>query len=98
MPTSVRPKIITAAVAAATVMSSPYPAAESTPSLLFLTIFTVTHLFIRIFLKHRTSFWLLILFFIEEEFFRLVSVTWKKFKNTIGKDRKFTNAIDFSIV
>ena len=40
-----------------------------------------------------------ILFFIDEFFiFRLESVVCKKYTNTDGKDRKYTNAIDISII
>ena len=44
-----------------------------------------------------TSFWWLILFFIDG-FFRLKGVICKKYKNTDGKDRKHTNVIDISII
>ena len=50
-------------------------------------------------LKHMTSFWWLILFVIDKFFiFRLKSVICKKYTNTNGKDRKYTNAIDISII
>ena len=46
-----------------------------------------------------TSFWWLILFFIDEFFiFRLKSVICKRYTNTDGKDCKYTNAIDISII
>ena len=65
----------------------------------FLPIKT-SHLLYRFFsssdLKHMTSFWWLILFFIDK-FFRK-SVICKKYTNTNGKDRKHTNAIDISII
>ena len=54
--------------------------------------------FITIFLKHRTYFWLLILFFIVEGVFRLVSVICKKYTNTNGKGSKYTNTIKISII
>ena len=41
--------------------------------------------------------WLLVLFFIDE-FFRLESVICKKYTRTNGKDSKYTNAIDISII
>ena len=42
-----------------------------------------------------TSFWWLILFFIDEFFiFSLTSVICEKYTNTNGKDDKYTNAID----
>ena len=44
-----------------------------------------------------TSFWWLILFFIDK-FFRLKSVICKKYANTNGKDTKYTNTIDISII
>ena len=43
-----------------------------------------------------TSFWWLILFFIDK-FFR-ESVICKKYTNTNGKDSKHTNNIDISII
>ena len=43
-----------------------------------------------------TSFWWLILFFIDD--FRLKSVICKKYTNANGKDSKYTNAIDISII
>ena len=50
-------------------------------------------------LKHMTSFWWLILFFIDEFFiFRLKGVICKNHRNTNGKDSKYTNAIDMSII
>ena len=51
------------------------------------------------FLKHITSFWWLILFFIDGFFiFSLGTVICKKYTNTNGKDSKHTNAIDISII
>ena len=45
------------------------------------------------------SFWRLILFFIDNFFsFRLETVICKKIHKTNGKDSKYTNAIDISIV
>ena len=53
---------------------------------------------LHIFLKHMTSFWWLILFFIDLFFIcRLGSVICKKYTNANGKDNKYTNAIDISI-
>ena len=50
-------------------------------------------------LKYVTSFWWLILFFIDKFFnFSLKSVICKKYTNTNVKDRKHTNAIDISIM
>ena len=43
------------------------------------------------------SLWWLIFFFIDE-FFRLESVISKKYTNNNGKDSKYTNAIDISII
>ena len=46
-----------------------------------------------------TSFWWLILFFVDEFFiFRLENVACKKYRNATGKDSKYTNAIDISII
>ena len=46
-----------------------------------------------------TTFWLLILFFIDEFFiFSLRRVIYKKYRNANGKDSKYTNAIDISII
>ena len=56
-----------------------------------------THLLYRVFsssyLKHMTSVWWLILFFIDS----LGSVICKKYENPHDKDRKHTNTIDISI-
>ena len=46
-----------------------------------------------------TSFWWLILFFIDEFFiFRLESLIFKKYTNANGKGRKYTNAMYISII
>ena len=46
-----------------------------------------------------TTFWLLILFFIDEFFiFSLRRVICKKYRNANGKDSNYTNAIDISII
>ena len=46
-----------------------------------------------------TSLWCLNLFFTDKFFiFRLKSVICKKYTNTNGKDRKYTNAIDIIII
>ena len=46
---------------------------------------------------HRTSFWCLVLLFIGG-FFRLKSFICKKYKSTNGKDSKYANTIDISII
>ena len=49
-------------------------------------------------LKHMTSFWWLILFFVGLFLiFSLGIVICKKYTNTNGKDSKYTNTIDISI-
>ena len=65
----------------------------------FLTI-TVTHLLYRSSdLKHMTSFWCLILFFIDWFFIcSLGSVICKKYANINGKNGKYTKAIGVSII
>ena len=51
-----------------------------------------------IFLKYMTSFWRLILFFIDLFFIRsLRSVICKKYTNANGKDSKYTNSINIRI-
>ena len=45
-----------------------------------------------------TSFWLLILFVIDEFLIFRKSVICKKYTNTNGKERKNTNDIDISII
>ena len=55
--------------------------------------FNQSYSFIVYFLKHVTSFWWLIFFFIDK-FFRLGSVVCKKYTNANGNDSKDTNAID----
>ena len=60
------------------------------------------HLLHRVFsssdLMHITSFWWLILFFIDLFFIcSLRSVICKKYANANGKDSKYTNTIDISI-
>ena len=45
-----------------------------------------------------TSFWWLILFFIDRFFIFRKSVKCKKYKNANGKVRKYTNAIDIGII
>ena len=49
-------------------------------------------------LKRMTSFWSLILFFTDECFWCLRSVICKKYTNTNGKDSKYANTIDISII
>ena len=71
-------------------------------SLFFFPIRT-THLLYKVFsssdLKHIRSFWWLLLFFIDLFFIcSLGSVTCKKYANVYGKDSKYTNAIDISII
>ena len=84
-------KDITAVV---TVMVDP----SSVASLLFWSSQSLSY-YNHFFLKHRTSFWWLILFFIDSFFiFRLKSVICKKYTNTNGKDSKYTNVIDISII
>ena len=94
-PTSIvlRPKNIPTVVEATVIMSSP-------SSIGFLMFFCQSQSLIYcIDLKHLTSFWWLILFFIDEIFvFRLKSVIFKKYTNTNGKDSKYTNAINISII
>ena len=70
-------------------------------SMFFFPVRT-THLLYRVFsssyLKHMTSFWWLILFFIDLVFIcSLGSVICKKYENPHDKDRKHTNTIDISI-
>ena len=69
------------------------------PSLIESSIFLpvkTSHL-LYILLLHMTSFWWLILFF-TDEIFRLESVLCKKYTNINGKDSKYTNAINISII
>ena len=77
------------------------------PSLIVFNVFLfsirTTHLLYKVLsssdLKHITSFWLLILFFIDLVFICMKSFIYKKYANANGKYRfsKHANAIDISI-
>ena len=87
--------------AAFSAKSIPVVVAVTIPSLIESSLFLFQSkllILLYIFLKHITSFWWLILFFIDLFFIcSLWVVICKKYANANGKDSKSTNAIDIRI-
>ena len=75
-----------------------YLSPSTSNRLIFLTI-TVAHLLYRSSdLKHKTTLWLLILFFIGLFFIFREGVVCKKYTNASDKYSNYTNAINTSII